>query len=110
MNTNIIAPSPVARQLEFVTAALEADLTPYMLGVLDAEKGEICCPEAYFIWEGDLLAYVEGYEEVKGENATSKQIKGIVSRRILTDAQIEVEADEYEEDMLDREYHMRGEY
>lgn len=56
------------RSYEFVVAALAVeDLTPYMFGALDAEKGEPCFPERYYIFDGAIAEYREGYTAVAAE-------------------------------------------
>lgn len=52
-----------SRSYDFVMAALAVeDLSPYMLGALDAEKGEPCVPEYYYALDGAIAEYREGYE------------------------------------------------
>lgn len=73
-----VAPTVVTRNPDFVVATPSAS-SPYILGVLDAERGEAFCPENYFAWDGDLLAYTEGFEAVRGENEITRDFKrGIV--------------------------------
>jgi len=53
-------------------------LSPYMLGVLDAERGDIACPEMYFTRRGEQCEYCEGYEAVAGATITTRQFLGPV--------------------------------
>ena len=79
------------------TAALLASATPFLVGVITAEKGEAFAPEAFFIRDGDMMEFTEGFELVRGENEITRDFKrGIV------------EAIDLEDDMADREYHARG--
>lgn len=96
------------RQPEFIAAIIEADISPFMLGALDAEKNEICCPEMYFAWDGAIMEYVEGYKSVAGDNATTKQITAKSGKGLLTDAEILAELEDLTEDMLDRMFHASG--
>lgn len=97
--TTTIAPTarPVNASPDFVVAIQDAHaadfVTPFMLGCLDAQAGEIACPEMYYIKRGDMLAYCEGFESIAG--------------RTLTTAQF-LEPQELAEDMMDREWHARG--
>lgn len=42
--------------------ALLAEATPYICGVVDAQKGELMRPALYDL-DGDRAEYVQGYEE-----------------------------------------------
>lgn len=75
VNWNEPAPA-TTRSFEFVAAILEADVSPYMLGVLDAEKGEMACPEMYYINQGSMCEYCEGFEAVAGPTLTTRQFLG----------------------------------
>ncbi len=70
----IVASLPAVRQPDFLVAASDAGLSPYMLGVLDAERGELCVPEMYFTKRGQMCEYAEGYESVAGETVTTRQV------------------------------------
>lgn len=122
-----VKPSPA---YQFVLSILEADISPYMLGVLDAERGELCVPEAYFIRRGQMCEYAEGYEAVAGRTLTTDWFLGprttvspaeieatldAVFAPVVDDSQLELdlfdyeaELADYQEDMLDREYHASG--
>ena len=67
---------PATRSVEFVTAVLAAEITPYMMGALDAEKGELACPELYYTKRGQMCEYCEGYESVAGVTLTTEQFLG----------------------------------
>lgn len=46
-------------------------VSPYMVGVLDAEQGRPCVPEYYFTQRGQICEYAEGYEIIAGKNLTT---------------------------------------
>ncbi len=71
----------------------------YTFGQQDAQAGKTLCPEAIFIQRSQQVDYALGYEAVAGVTVFTAQ---------FTDAEIVAEAEDYEEDMLDREYHARG--
>lgn len=75
LNSRIINPAPATRQPKFAVAVVEAGASPYTCGVLDAEDKHAFCPEQYFIWDGDMLEYTEGYEEVNGESEITAAFK-----------------------------------
>jgi hypothetical protein len=89
MNTPIVAQSPV------VSSSIA-----FQFGQEDATTGQLCIPEMWFYRHEDKVAYAAGYASVNGPTMTTRQF--------LTDAEIEAEAQDYEEDMLDREWHSRG--
>jgi len=64
MNSLIVAPS--TRNPQFIVAALEADVSAYMLGVLDAEKG------AWLFREGKQLEACANIVQRRGFFATLK--------------------------------------
>lgn len=103
-----VAPTVKTRHPDFIVAIASPEiselLSPYMLGVLDAERGEVACPEMYFTQRGQMCEYCEGFEAVAGATLTTRHFLP----PILTDAQMQAETDDYESDMLDREYHARG--
>lgn len=70
MNT---APSTTTRTA--FTAALLASATPYLVGVITAEKGEAFAPEQFFIRDGDMMEFCEGFELVRGECAITRDFK-----------------------------------
>lgn len=82
-------------------------VTPYMLGVMDAEEGLLCCPEQYYVKDGQKAEYCEGYEAVAGETLTTRQILG---KPLLTDAQIEAEFSDLVEGMKDEAFWSRGQW
>lgn len=84
---NTVAQRTASRQLNFVVALLDAEISPYMLGALDAERGEMACPEMYFVKRGDMCEYCEGYEAVAGATLTTTQFLGARSGS-LTDAEV----------------------
>ena len=132
MDTHSLHPVTVTRQLNFVVALAAAEVSPYMLGALDAERGEVACPEMYFLKRGDACEYCEGFEAVAGPTLTTEQFLGKASARVtygdmsatvdalfapvvVDDSQLaldlfdyDAEADDYEADMLDRAYHASG--
>lgn len=69
-----VAPTVKTRQPDFVVALTEC-ASPYMIGVICAEKGDPFCPEEFFAWDGDLLAFTEGFESVKGESEITLAFK-----------------------------------
>jgi hypothetical protein len=71
----------------------------YNFGCTDATSGNACVPEMVFIRRADQVEYALGFESITGPTLTTAQ---------FTDAQIAAEAEDLEEDMLDREYHARG--
>ena len=68
------------RRPDFVAAIAAPEvselLSPYMLGVLDAERGEIAVPENYYTQRGQMCEYCEGYEAVAGATLTTRQFLG----------------------------------
>lgn len=115
-----IASTTTARQPQIVVAMNEAGLSAYQFGYLDAELGYPFAPEMYFVRQGDMLEYTEGFESVRGESEITRSFK----RRhgsLVTDADIECaqaeaeadiermqeETDEYVEWQMDIEW-MRG--
>lgn len=111
-----IASTTAVRQPEFVVAHTSECVSPYMMGVLDAQAGELCVPEMYYTQRGQMCEYAEGYEAVAGKTLLSTQILGTGP---VTDAQIDaaqeqaeldMETVEYIEDQLDREFWARGQW
>lgn len=93
-----IAQSIVNRQA--FTAALLASATPYLCGVICAERNDPFCPEEFFAHDGDMLEFAEGFEAVKGESDITRDFKrGIVEA---------VDLEDYREWILDNDYHARG--
>lgn len=82
-------------------------VTPYMLGVMDAEENLPCVPETYYIKQGQMAEYCEGYEAVAGETLTTRQILG---KPLLTDEQIKAEFSDLVEGMSDEEFWSRGQW
>ena len=54
----------------------DREVSPFMLGVLDAERNALCIPEIYYIRRGDMLEYAEGFESVAGPTLLSSQLLG----------------------------------
>lgn len=81
--------------------------SPYMLGVMDAEDGQLCCPEQYFTKQGQICEYAEGYEAVAGETLTTRQILG---KPQMTDVQIAAEHADLIEGMSDEQFWSRGQW
>lgn len=85
-----VKPTPA---YQFVLAILEADISPYMLGVLDAERGEMACPETYFAKLGQQCEYCEGYEAVAGRTLTTDWFLGPRTPATVTAADMEATID-----------------
>jgi hypothetical protein len=138
---NILAPTTAVvnatvRQPDFVAAIFEAEISPYMLGVLDAERGETAVPEMYFTQRGQMCEYCEGYEAVAGRTITTgffltvppvavtvaptasdieATLAAIFAPVPVDDSQLALDLFDYEgeledlqDDMADREFHGRG--
>jgi hypothetical protein len=73
----------------------------FQFGTADATHGASFCPEMYFTNSLDKIDYALGYEAIAGVSEATRQ---------FTDAVIAAEAEDLEEDMLDREYHARGQW
>jgi hypothetical protein len=71
--------------------ALDADISPPMMGALDAQRGELPAPH------GDLAAYMSGYYAALDEMERERAAKpaNTSTKRILTDAEIAAESDDY---------------
>ena len=125
---NIVAPSTTVRKPQ--TFAVGATI-PYMWGAQDAAAGLACVPEMQWVRRTDQVEYAAGYASVAGDTYVTRQFLGgpapvtaadieatidaIFAPVVVDDSEsaldlfdYEAEADEYEEDMLDREYHARG--
>jgi len=106
-----VAPTVVTRNPDFVVAITSPEiselLSPYMLGVLDAERGDIAVPEMYFTQRGQQCEYCEGYEAVAGATITTRHFLGPITP-MLTEAEMQAELEDYEGDMLDREFVAHG--
>lgn len=50
---------------------MKSNLDAYALGQLDAEQGELCCPEIYFVKRIDMAAYAHGFEDIAGPTLLS---------------------------------------
>jgi hypothetical protein len=70
------------------------------LGRLDASNGVMACPELLYADRPKQVEYCEGYASFAGPTLTTEQF--------LSQAEIDADTDDYESDMLDREYHARG--
>lgn len=77
----------IARQPEHISEVIE----PELMGRYDAEMGYVCEPLRYYIRLGDIEAYIIGWKEA------SAVLDGL-----------RADTDDYESDMLDREYHAHG--
>lgn len=114
MNTTV-APSiesvnwTVTPDVDFVTVA-KSDasewLSPFMLGVQDAQNGEFCLPEIYYTNKGQQREYGEGYESVVGRTLLSDQIMGR-QRHQLTEAEMAAELEALQDGMEDDEFNYR---
>lgn len=63
---SIIAPTtylPTAALAAYTAALFEAGVTPYALGALEAARGSLCNPNAYYAEIGDLVDYTLGYAD-----------------------------------------------
>lgn len=69
----------------YINAAIDAGLSPRMVGALDAERGDEACPEMYFLSRGQQCEYCEGYEEVAGPTLTTGQFLGVPEPAIEDD-------------------------
>lgn len=49
-------------------------MTPYDLGVLDAEDGELCLPDLYFVKPQQMYDYAIGYSSIKPGSPLAEQI------------------------------------
>jgi hypothetical protein len=58
-------------------------MTPYDVGVLDAEDGRLCLPEMYFARNSHKVEYALGYESVAGPTLLSAQVKHLYGRLVL---------------------------
>ncbi len=73
----------------------------FTFGQADANSGKPCVPEMIFIQRRDQAEYAKGYEAITGPTFATAQ---------FTEAEIVAEAEDYEEDMLDRQWHSRGQW
>ena len=91
---------------EFVVTIIDqqtADfVTPFMLGVLAAERGELCVPEVYYTKRGQMREFADGFESVAGETLSTCQILG---KRFVDYA---AELEDLQEAMADNAYHAGG--
>ncbi len=71
----------------------------YTFGTADAKHGASFAPEMYYVRHEDMRNYALGYEAITGPTVFTAQ---------FTDAEIIAEAEDLEEDMLDREFFSRG--
>jgi hypothetical protein len=67
--TNSTVAQRTNRRAEVIAAILDAEIAPYMLGALDAERGEPCNPNYYYTRDGMIAEYREGYEVAANELA-----------------------------------------
>lgn len=52
----------------------------FRIGALDAQLGDVACPELYFRNPTQKRAYCEGYKSIAGDTLTTKQILGEVAQ------------------------------
>lgn len=127
---NIVSPVPTTRQLDFVVALQAAEISPYVLGALDAERGEMACPELYYVRRGQMCEYCEGYASVAGPTLTTRHFLGdpaaatpadleatldAIFAPVVDDRQLgfdlidhDAEADDYEDYLADVEFFRCG--
>lgn len=107
MNTQQIATSK--RSNDMLLTAQNAGLTPYMLGAVDAGCGRDCTPAEYYIWAGDMAEYRQGYND-QAQDMHAEQHFGLMLTAMVGSTELAQLMDtlDYEQDMLDREYHARG--
>lgn len=60
--------------------AAQQEPEAYRLGQRDAQDGEYCLPELYFVRRAQLIAYAHGYESVAGATLLSRQVLQGVAR------------------------------
>ena len=58
------------------------------LGIMDAQAGEMCLPEAYTCNHFGIQAYAEGYSYIDPDNWTARQILGIADDAPAVDDEI----------------------
>ena len=87
LNSRIINPAPESPDF----------CSPYLLGKMDAEDGEPCIPESYYVWTNQMHDYARGYASVAGQTLTTRQVLGELEATI-----------DYEDNMLDREFWASG--
>lgn len=71
--TIITTTAPTVKPVDFVVADA---LTPFQLGALDAEQGELCVPEMYFARRSQMIEYAHGYESITGPDLLSSSFTG----------------------------------
>lgn len=104
---HLLTPSmPV--QSEFAVALMEA-ASPYLVGVIHAEKGELPDP-TFYDWDGDRAEYMQGHaetmEEIDRQRVAARP--QCSPKRVLTDAEIDAEFYDLQEEMVDRMFHASG--
>lgn len=52
----------------------------FRIGALDAQLGDIACPELYYRNPTQKRAYCEGYKSIAGDTLTTRQILGEVAQ------------------------------
>lgn len=68
MNTTMLADPPI------IASKQDPDLaTPFDLGVIDAQEGNLCVPEMYYINWYQMVEYAKGYVSVVGPTFLSEQ-------------------------------------
>jgi hypothetical protein len=96
----------IAEDIDALCGDASENLSPYMLGVLDAEEGKTCTPETYYVRRSQMIEYADGHESVAGRTPSSNQIMGRV--HVLTQAEMDACTDDYEGDIEDRMFWSRG--
>lgn len=61
-------------------------VTPYMLGMMDAQDGMLCVPEMYFVRRSQMQAYAAGWEAIAGESLLSADTLGRKEEPVATDS------------------------
>lgn len=107
MNAQQIATTK--RSNNILLAAQNAGLTPYMLGAVDAGCGRECTPCEYYIWAGDVAEYRQGYND-QAQDMHAEQHFGLMLGAMVGSDELAQMIDtlDYEQDVLDREWHSRG--
>lgn len=56
------------------TRPIDTQCTAYRFGVEDAQVGDDCTPEMYFVHPDDVTDYALGYASVRGHTLTTMQL------------------------------------
>lgn len=122
MNTVIVPPPSAARQPAYL-AALLAEAPAYVVGIVDAQKGETARPDLYD-HEGDRAEYERGYSEERaaiaqfGKDGEGREMQATLDALfapLADSAAVDLDLFDYVgelEDLLDgrsdEEHHARG--